>query len=430
MNNRSNPAGNAVWKLSAPQDQSWPGLQDDIRVDVAVVGAGFCGLSAALHLAQSGASVALLEQHSPGWGASGRNGGQVIPGLKLDPDELLSLMGEETGESLISSVGSAPDLVFSLIQRFDIQCDAQRSGWIQLATGKRGLAQIESRVNQWQSRQVDIDFLAEKKIGEFTGARGYVGGLIDRRGGNLNPLAYARGLARAAAENNVSVFANSPMLSLTRENELWKIKSTSGMLNADKVLICTNAYTDRSWPGLKKTIIPFVSGAIATEPLPDDLRATILPHGQAAADNSRLLSWFGFDRDGRFIFGGRTGKWSETADPKDFKNRVSRMHEVFPQLKNTAIKHYWSGKVALTVDHLPHVHELAPGVYAGLGFNGRGVAMATLMGKTLSQHCLKGADAEPIFPISPHKTIPFHSVRRPVVQSVVWWKKFMDQFFP
>ncbi len=243
-------------------------------------------------------------------------------------------------------------------------------------------------------------------------------------------MAYARGLARAAAENNVSIFANSPMLSLTRENGLWQIKSTSGLLNADKVLVCTNAYTDKSWPGLKKTIIPFVSGAIATEPLPDDLRATILPHGQAAADNSRLLSWFGFDRDGRFIFGGRTGKWSETAEPKDFMNRVSRMHEVFPQLESIAIKHYWSGKVALTVDHLPHVHELAPGVYAGLGFNGRGVAMATLMGKILSQYCLKGVDAEPVFPISPCKTIPFHSVRRPVVQSVVWWKKFMDRFFP
>jgi glycine/D-amino acid oxidase-like deaminating enzyme len=429
MNNKSNQAGNAVWKLTAPQDQSWPGLRDEVRVDVAVVGAGFCGLSAALHLAQSGASVALLEQHSPGWGASGRNRGQVIPGLKLDPNELLSLMGEETGENLISSVGSAPDLVFNLIQRFDIQCDAQRSGWIQLATGKRGLAQIESRVNQWQSRQVNIELLAEKQIGELTGAQGYVGGLIDRRGGNLNPLAYARGLARAATENNVSIFANSPMLSLTRENGLWQIKSTLGMLNPDKVLICTNAYTDKSWPGLKKTIIPFVSGAIATEPLLNDLRATILPHAQAAADNSRLLSWFGFDRDGRFIFGGRTGKWSETADPKDFKNRVSRMHEVFPQLENIDIEHYWSGKVALTADHLPHVHELAHGVYAGLGFNGRGVAMATLMGKILSQYCLKGADAEPIFPISSCKTIPFHSIRRPVVQSVVWWKKFMDRFF-
>jgi len=193
--------------------------------------------------------------------------------------------------------------------------------------------------------------------------------------------------------------------------------------------LCTNAYTDNCWPRLAKTIVPFVTGAVATEPLPQSLRESILPGGQAAADNCRLLSWFGLDPEGRLIFGGRTGTWSESTNSSDYRDQIRRMHGVFPGLKNIAVEYQWCGKVALTADHLPHAHKLASNLYTGLGFNGMGVAMSTLMGKFLAQ--LVNEDSEgAVFPLSPLKTLPLHGYLVPVVKTAVLWKKFLDRFYP
>ncbi|MDJ0955751.1 MAG: FAD-binding oxidoreductase [Arenicellales bacterium] len=418
----------SVWKLTAGAEDSYPELEGDTRSDVVIVGGGFCGLSAAIHLVEAGCSVAVLEANVVGWGASGRNGGQVIPGLKLDPDDLVSLYGPQQGEALVDLTGKGPDLVFSLIDRYAIKCDARRTGWIQLAAGPNRLKAIISRVRQLQERGADINSLDQKQVQQYTGSTGYIGGLIDARGGNVNPLAYVRGLAKAAKANNVEIYIQSRVASLQQESGLWIAHTQSGRVMADKALLCTNAYTDEVWPKLKRTVIPFVSGAVATAPLPNDLRANILKEGQAAADNSRLLSWFGLDRDGRLIFGGRTGSWSETNNPSDYENRVERMHQVFPQVKGIPVERYWSGKVALTTDSLPHIYELRKNLYAGLGFNGRGVAMATLMGKLLAQRCIDAN--QPVFPSSDFKPIPMHALRKPLVQAVVHWKKVLDRVHP
>lgn len=419
----------SVWKITAPIDRSYPKLEGNEQVESVVIGGGFCGLSASLHLAEAGHSVALLESHEPGWGASGRNGGQVIPGLKVDPDELNKWYGSDRGEALAELAGKAPDLVFELIRRYKIECDVRRTGWIQLAVGPKGLGEIKDRVGQWQRRGVDIEALDQDKVHALTGANGYVGGLIDRRGGNLNPLAYTRGLAKAAASAKVKIYVHSKAISVQQIKGKWVVRTYHGKVTASKLLLCTNAYTDGIWPNLQKTIVPFVSGAIATQPLPDKIRKSILKDGQAVADNSRLLSWFGLDRDGRLIFGGRTGAWSESNKPSDYQNRIERMHDVFPQVKSIPVQCYWSGKVALTVDYLPHIHRLAANLYTGLGFNGRGVAMATLMGKLLAA-CIEHDKNETAFPLSDLKPLPLHAVRKPIVQSVVYWKQLMDRLNP
>ncbi|MDA9981744.1 FAD-binding oxidoreductase [Gammaproteobacteria bacterium] len=424
-----NPSIDSVWKLTAPAAGTYPRLEGKARAEVVVVGGGFCGLSAALHLAEAGRTVALIDSHEPGWGASGRNGGQVIPGLKLDPAQLVKRLGAGTGEALANLAGGAPDLVFDIVDRYSLHCNPQRTGWIQLAAGPSGLRQIDERVRQWRSRGVDIDSLDQSQIHSLTGARGYVGGLIDRRGGNLNPLAYARGLAVAVTTHNARIYSHSEVVSMKQIKSKWVVETGHGQLTSTRLLLCTNAYSDAIWPGLAKTIIPFISGAVATEPLSYTLRESILGGGQAVADNCRLLSWFGLDPEGRLIFGGRTGTWKETNNQSDYRNRIRRMHVVFPQVKDVPVKYYWSGKVALTPDSLPHIHKLAANLYAGLGFNGRGVAMATLMGKLLAQQFSEeGGDA--ILAPSPMKPIPFHFMRKPVVQSAVAWKKVLDRVNP
>jgi glycine/D-amino acid oxidase-like deaminating enzyme len=419
-----------VWRQTASDGDNCPVLEGKARAEVIVVGGGFCGLSAALHLAEAGRTVALIDRHEPGWGASGRNGGQVIPGLKLDPDELTELFGEDHAETVIEATGAAPDLVFELIDRYSIQCSPRRTGWLQIAAGPNGMRQIQNRVSQLQKRKVDVDLLDRDTMFEATGALGYVGGLLDRRGGNLNPLAYARGLARALTTyKGATIYGQSQVLSVKQIKGKWVVETRSGQLTATRLLLCTNGYTDACWPRLAHTIIPFVSGAVATEPLPASLRDSILPGGQAAADNCRLLSWFGLDPDGRLVFGGRTGAWSETSDPADFRNRVQRMHKVFPQVKDAVVSHHWSGLVALTADHVPHVHRLAANLYTALGFNGRGVAMATLAGKLLALLIEEGED-KAVLPLSQPRPIPLHAYRRPAVQSAVLWKKLLDRFSP
>lgn len=424
-----NRSTDAVWELTAPPALAFPELSGREHAEVAIVGGGFCGLSAALHLGEAEHTVAVLESEAPGWGASGRNGGQVIPGLKNDPDDLCKRYGTERGEALATLAGGAPDLVFDLIRRYGIECGAQRSGWIQLASGPRGLAEINNRVWQWRQRNVDVEVLDQSRVQALTGARGYTGGLLDKRGGNLNPLAYARGLAAAASSTGIKIYGHSQAVSLERKNGKWVITAARGTVTSDKVLLCTNAYTDGLWPGLKKTIVPFVSGAIATQPLPERIRETILRQGQAAADNARLLSWFGLDGDGRLIFGGRTRAWSEANTPTDYKHRIKRMHAVFPQVEDIPVQSYWSGKVALTVDYMPRIHNLGPGLYTGLGFNGRGVAMATLMGKLLAE-CIDRGPVDVGFDLTEMKTLPLHGLRRPVVQLVVNWKQLMDRVNP
>ncbi|MGF1610583.1 MAG: NAD(P)/FAD-dependent oxidoreductase, partial [Kiloniellales bacterium] len=188
----------SLWAATARPAPDAPPLQGERRAEVAVVGAGFTGLSATLHLAESGADVVLLEAAEPGWGASGRNGGQVIPGFKLDPDELVARFGPECGERLAAFAGGTADLVFELIARHGIDCAAERSGWIQAVHAPARMILAERRVAQWSKRGVHAEVISAERIAQLTGTERYSGGWIDGRGGVLQPLGYARGLAEAA----------------------------------------------------------------------------------------------------------------------------------------------------------------------------------------------------------------------------------------
>jgi glycine/D-amino acid oxidase-like deaminating enzyme len=200
-------------------------------------------------------------------------------------------------------------------------------------------------------------------------------------------------------------------------------------VTADHVLLCTNGYTDNLWPGLAQTVIPVLSSVIATEPLTDNLRSVILPGRHSVSDTRRLLSWFGVDAHGRLIFGGRANQ-TETDDPHAFEPILARLKQTFPVLGQPRIAFRWKGYVALTTDHVPHMHELAPNLHAGLGYNGRGVAMSTMMGKLLAER-VAGARAEDIpLPARPMKRIPLHGWRAPAISVAIGWKWLQDRINP
>ncbi len=416
----------SLWAATAEETWSGAALEGEQHFDIVIVGGGYTGLSAALHAAQAGVRTGVLEACEPGWGASGRNGGQVIPGFKWDPDELVAKFDKEAGERLVSFGGSAPDLVFDLIRQHDIRCAANRRGWLQAVHTGRAVKAVERRVKQWQARGAPVSFADSDEARTLTGSPAYVAALVEPRGGSLNPLSYARGLARAASSAGAAISPNSPVTRLERVGGKWIATTPAATVSADKVLLATNGYTGGLWPGLRQTVIPVASYIVATKPLPDNVRQSILPQGHVVSDTRRLLTYSRLDKSGRLVVGAR-GKWQDPMQRGDFDHVVRQLRELFPQAGDNAdAEFFWSGRVAITPDYLPHVHEPAPGLLIVLGYNGRGVAMASAMGAAAGLYAVNGnRDGLPL-PGSAVSQIPLHGARRGYVAAMSAWYRMLD----
>lgn len=421
----SDRAGESLWSATAPPLEPFAPLREALRAQVAVIGAGYTGLSAALHLSAAGRDVVVLDALDVGDGASGRNGGQVIPGLKYDPDTLEEMGGKQWGPRWVATVADGPDLVFELIRRHGIECHAVRSGWLQLATSQSTLAPIEARVRQWQARGAAVERLGEADAARLTGTQRYVGGLLDRRGGTVQPLAYVRGLAAAARRAGVRIFTHSAAVNLERSGEDWLIRTPEGSVACRQVVLATNAYSDQFVEPLQRTIVAVPSMQVSTVPLPPELSRTILPERQAVSDTWRLLRYFRLDAQCRLIMGSR-GVFGDVPPARAAKLHYRAVREIYPQLAGIAFEYHWSGLVAMTPDHLPHLHETAPGIVAGLGYNGRGVAMATMMGKLLARRLL-GEQAEDLgFPVTPMRPMALHRFSRLAAGAAIQYLRALD----
>lgn len=421
------------WSELAPSPPG-TGVMDGLETaDVAVIGAGFTGLSAALHLAERGVSVVVLEAKTIGYGASGRNGGQVIPGLKHDPSEIVAKWGGERGEAIARFVGEAPDRVFEIINRHRIDCGASRGGWLQGVHHRSALRAIERRAADWQSRGIDARILDAAETERLTGSPTYVAGYLDPRGGLVNPLALARGLAAASIHHGARIFENTPALDLSRDGsnvsgpeKAWTVSTLRGNVRADRVLLATNAYTAPLWPSLGKAIIPVHSYQVATAPLSDNLKRTLLPNALGLSETRRLLYYARQDAAGRLLVGGR-GRFTERPSSADYANLLTGLRKLFPALGEAPeLTYRWVGRLALTRDHLPHIGEIAPGLTAAIAFNGRGVAMTTGLGPALADHlCGRPLDALPL-PVRPIRPLPFSALKRQMLAVALAWNRFKD----
>lgn len=419
----------SLWAETVEERPEAPRLEGDAECDLCIVGAGFTGLSAALHAALEGKSVMVLEASESGWGASGRNGGEVLPGLKLLPDEIVAKMGSETGEQLCALSESGPDLVFELIERYGINCEATRGGWIRQAHTKNAEAGLKDNMNQLLKRGYEVSWLEEEEAAAQLGTDAWCGAIFDPRGGTVQPFGYARGLCRAAQTEGAIVHGSSPVTSVAREGAALVIKTPRGTVRSRKVLLATNAYTgfhskdlnDR----LARSIMPVASFLLATEPLSDNLRSTILPDGQCFSDSRRFLLYGRKDASGRMLLGGR-GLLREPKGPEDFGHIEAALMETYPMLADTKITHRWSGRLAVTSDYLPHVHEPEPGLLMALGYTGRGVALATAVGGAMGKYAATGDQSHLPLPITPIKPIPFHGARALYAGAMFAWYRALD----
>ena len=420
------PLSPSLWAATAPPAAATPPLSEPARADVCVIGGGYCGLSAALHLAEQGADTVLLEAREPGWGASGRNGGQVIPGLKYDPADLKAKFGEERGRQLVDFAGRTADTVFDLIDRHGMDVPHVRAGWVQGAHTEAGLGEIARRAEQWAAWGASTEILDRDAVARKLGTASYLGGWVDKRGGGIQPLAFARGLVRAAQGAGARIHGGTAVTKLERRGDRWYVETDRGIaVDAGRVLLATNGYTGDLVPGLRRTVIAVNSFQVATEPLTDNVRKTILSEGHVSSDTRKLLLYFRLDHQGRLLMGGR-GPFREPTGPGDWAHLERVLGKLFPQAKGTPIAHRWCGRVAVTRDFLPHLHEPAPGLLVDIGCMGRGVGLQTTMGQALARYLGSGRAADLPFPIVPVAPIPVHGLNLLYVSAIIAWYRMTD----
>ncbi|MGD8430175.1 MAG: FAD-binding oxidoreductase [Ectothiorhodospiraceae bacterium] len=392
----ANPNPQSLWAATAPPGPEAPALEEHLRTDVAVIGGGYTGLSAALHLAEDGRNVVVLESNDVGFGGSGRNVGLVNSGLWLSPEEIAQRLGAETGRRLGEALRDAPRLVFDLIARHGIDCEATHRGTLTLAHSARALGTLRQRAAQLKRLGVEVTILERKEAAQRTGTDRYHGALRDPAAGTVQPLGYARGLARAAVNAGARLYCGSPVRELRRAGGAWELQTPAGSVTADAVIQATNAYTDGLWPGLRESIIPVYFFQLASEPL-GERGAEILPGAEGAADTKPVLASVRKDAAGRLIVGTLgNGDSSGVTILRRWAERFTG--GLFPRLGRVRWEYAWTGRFAFTPLHVPAIHELAPGLITCIGYNGRGIGPGTVMGKALAEHLSGGEAALPLPP--------------------------------
>jgi len=414
----------SLWAATTVRPAPYPILQDEQQADVCVIGGGFMGLSTALQLARSGKSVAVLEAAEIGWGASGRNNGLVAPGLKRDSWEVRKILGREHGERLLLYSSEAPECVFELIKELGIDCDVNRDGWIQAAHSGQAMLLIERRAAEWQALDASVDIIPDKDVAAELGTEFYAGACRYAAGGSINPLGYAVGIAQAAALAGAALYERSPATAITRDQDLWSIQSAHGRVVAPQVVCCTNAY-NANIELLQGSVLPLRTAQVASNPLPRDLTAGILPGAAAASDTQRLLTSFRLTSDNRLIMGGA----SATAGDEHF-GLMQRLHKAaamrFPDLGPIPWEYGWSGYLALTPDHLPQIVRIDDSFLAATGCNGRGIAMSTAMGKSIAELICGREDTDCSVPVRRPKKFFGYGVRHLGVAVGVAFNRLLD----
>ena len=369
------------------------------RTDVVIVGAGYTGLAAARQLARAGASVTVIERERAGWGASSRNGGQVLAGLKLDAATLVHRYGETRARELFDEETRAIGRLESMIASEAIDCDYARVGHLQ-AAWKPAHFDAFREEQALLARVFDHPVHLVDRAGQKAeiGSDRYHGVLIDESSGALNPAKYAQGLAAAARRAGATIAEGAGVDRIVRAGKRWSVSSSRGEVDAGDVLLATNGYTNGAAPALQRRLIPIGSSIIATAPLAADLAAALLPRRRVAFDSKNFLYYFRVTADRRLLFGGRAEfSTPDEKTPARAAAILSRgMIDVFPQLTGVAVDYAWTGNIAFTRDELPHAGRLDGLYYAG-GYCGHGIAMATYLGEQIARRIAGELLADPLF---------------------------------
>ncbi len=380
------------------------------RTDVLVVGSGYTGMTAALRLSQNGAKVLVLDKEPIGSGASSRNGGLVLTGLSVPPASLLKTYGTADAQRLFSASVAAVDCVENIIKEGDLDCSFQRCGHVQAACRPGHLEALrKEQAVLAETFNYETSLLGAEAIKTELGSDYYYGGLLDPLCGEIQPARFIQGLARMAAEAGVELHSGVEVLDITRQSGHFIVRTSRKTILADQIVAATNGYTGPQFPWLQRRIVPVDSLIIATEALPPETRASLIPRKRVFSDTKRFLFYFRLSPDGkRLIFGGRPRFMH-----KGLIHNAGRMYQdlcrVFPQLSGIGISHAWTGKVGFPRDFLPHLGK-NEGLWYALGYGGHGVALATYLGDRLASW-MQGRKEAPVFAQTRFRAFPLYNGR-------------------
>ena len=430
------PRVDSYYAATAHPAPERPPLMGDRTTDVCVVGAGFTGLSVALNLAERGYEVVVLEAEGVGWGASGRNGGQIGSGFSADMEWLETWAGRGEARRLFALAEEAKAIIRERVLRHGIDCDL-KWGSFQAASKPRHMKALAARMDRWAGTyEYGSLKLAETPADAraYVNSPVYIGGLADDGAGHLHPLNYCLGLARAAEAAGATIHEGTAVTGLDRTGAgggrtgggRARVRTAAGRVEADAVVLCGNAYLGDLVPDVRRVITPIVSHIVASRRFGPDLARQIIPSNAAIFDSHRLLSYYRLSPDHRLLFGGRVGGAAlREADAGDALG--ARIRRLFPRIRDHGLEYVWSGKVALTRARMPHVGRLGTKVTFAQGYSGEGVAMSGLVGRVLAEAVAGQAERLDLFARLPHRAFPGGKrLQIPALALAVRWYRLLD----
>ena len=403
-----------------------PALEGEVACDVCVIGAGFTGLSTALHLAEKGYQVVVLEAAKVGWGASGRNGGQIINGFNRDLEGIAARYGKDTADALGHMLTEGAAIIRQRVRHYGIQCDLKDGALLAALTAKQ-LRGLERRMASWQAAGHDgLELIPATRIREFVDSDLYCGGLLDRKGGHFRPLNMALGEAAALESQGGRIFESSPVVRIERGARITA-HCTDGLVKADVLVACGNAYLGDLIPEIASKVMPASSQVVATEVLGAQVTDRLMPQDTCVEDANYFLDYYRITADKRLLFGGGTVYGGK--DPSDIRAELRpHMARTFPALKEVALPFAWSGNICLTVSRVPHMGRLGDNLYYAHGYSGHGVTGSHLAGRLIAEAVSHQAERFDLFGSLSHLTFPGGKhLRVPLIVAGSWYYRFLER---
>lgn len=424
--NSANEHINSYYAASANASPKRAALGQSLQADVCVIGGGFSGLSAALHLAAQGRHVTLLEAARIGWGASGRNGGQIVHGLNASLDTIGKRYGDDTANFVGGLVQEGASIIRGFVKNYAIDCDLKQ-GNLFVAFNARQMKDLEAKQTLWQQHGMDNHELLDKNaLQKHVGSSLYCGGMLDRSGGHLHPLNLAQGEAEALEKLGGVIYEQTRVKHINSIESSPEVITEHGSVTCKTLVICGNAYLGKSVPALAPRVMPVSTQVMATEPLPKDLANKLLPSDCCVEDVRYILDYYRLSADKRLLFGGGTVYGG--TDPRDVEAKLRpNMEKVFPELKGTPITHAWSGNFALSFSRVPQLGKLGENSYFAMGYSGHGVTGSHLFGRLIAEAVDGKTNRFDRFASLPWYPFPGgQRFRAPYSTVGSWWYGFRD----
>lgn len=407
--NLTSELASSLWHKTCQENPTSSALTGEVTADLVVIGGGYTGCSAALKAAELGASVRLIEAETFGHGGSGRNVGLTNAGLWLPPEDINARLGKTTGDHLSNLLGNAPDLVYGLIETHSIECEPVRNGTLHCAHAPSGMKDLKRRAAQLQAIGAPVQLLDKSQAQARVGSESVYGALFDPRAGTIQPLAYSRGLARAAQQAGAQLHDHSPAVSIKRTEGVWEVETPQGRVRAKHLIMATNGYA-RPMAGYEApAIVPVHYFQGATAPLSTALRKQLLPGLEGCWDSAMVMSSWRMDEQGRLIIGAMGAL--DHIGAGAHRNWLSRkLGAMFPALTSVALESLWFGRIAMTREYLPKIQKLEDG-YVSFGYSGRGIGPGTLFGSQMAEALICGDESVLPLPASREHALPFAGLR-------------------